>query len=119
MIVNVGKRINVEIRGFRFSCDCATPGAVKVTSDRGEAITLPGNEQEALAFVAAYLRTVREPIDYVSSQSEAPNGPPPFALTSVEGHCFVSRQGAWAPCKYCGLSWERRAETGCMSPRSP
>ena len=79
MIVNIGKRINIQIRGFEFHCDCATPGAVQVASDRGEMITLPGNENEALIFVAAYLRTVREPIDYVSSERED-NMPPVLKL---------------------------------------
>jgi ribosomal protein L6P/L9E len=69
MLVNIGKRIKIESGRFRFSCDCATPGAVQVDSDRGS-IVLPGNEKEALRFVAAYLRCVREPIDYVSSEVE-------------------------------------------------
>ena len=75
MIVNIGKRIHVEISGFRFECDCKTPGAVHVMGARGDSITLPGNEQEALRFVAAYLRTVREPIAYVSSECEDGSAP--------------------------------------------
>lgn len=86
MIVNIGKRIKVSISGFEFACDCATPGAVHVSNDRGETITLPGHPQAARAFVAAYLRTVDEPIDYVSSEFESTRTKPVLTvrLTSAQ-----------------------------------
>jgi ribosomal protein L6P/L9E len=86
MIVHVGKRIRVESGRFRFECDCATPGAVHVSSDRGD-IVLPGNEQEALRFVAAYLRAVREPIDYVSGEVESGNAPVVSLLQNPARSC--------------------------------
>ncbi len=69
MIVNIGKRIRVDAGRYQFECDCATPGAVNVTSDRGS-ITLPGNADDAERFIAAYRRAVTEPIEYVESESE-------------------------------------------------
>lgn len=90
MLVNIGKRIHVEISGFRFTCDCQTPGRVSVVSTRGdESITLPGNPVEARNFIAAYLRAVDEPIDYVSSESESA-GP---ALAAVSALCTCDGSG--------------------------
>lgn len=68
MIISVGKRIKVAISDYEFSCDCATPGAVVVSSSRGE-ITLPGNVKAAERFCEAYMRTVKEPIDYVRTEN--------------------------------------------------
>lgn len=110
MIVNIGKRIHVEISGFRFTCDCQTPGRVSVVSDRGdESITLPGNPDEARRFVVAYLRAVDEPIDYVSSDSESSK--PSLALVrsvcTCDGSGTVVVNGAPQSC-----ACERAQESG-------
>jgi hypothetical protein len=73
MIVNTGRRIRVEVGGYLFERDADTPGLVKVSSAGGTFkgnLELPANQEDALRFVAAYMRTCAEEVDYRKSEVE-------------------------------------------------
>lgn len=70
MIITTGKRVSIEIHGYRLERDCATPGGVTVhqTGSVGcsppEPFWLPANDQERARFIAAYNRICDEDIEY-------------------------------------------------------
>lgn len=76
MIVNTGRRIRVEELGYLFERDADTPGMVRVTAQSSVTapskghIQLPANQEDAVRFVAAYLRTCAEEVDYRETQVE-------------------------------------------------
>jgi hypothetical protein len=75
MIITTGKRILVEINGYSFARDCATPGGVTVTKrfgrgDLPETIDLPANDTDRALFIAAYERVCAEEIEYRKVEAE-------------------------------------------------
>jgi hypothetical protein len=65
MIVNIGRRIIVEITDFQFKRDADAPGLVKVfKSKTGQSLDLPGNKKDAEIFIDAYRRCIEENIEY-------------------------------------------------------
>lgn len=73
MIVNTGRRIQIEIDGYHFSRDCDTPGCVSVVQQcaaTNARIELPTNLEDAEEFINAYRRAVAEDIKYRQSEVE-------------------------------------------------
>lgn len=72
MIITTGKIVRIESGQFQFEKSAETPGRVRVTGTRhfDGAIDLPGNEEEARRFCAAYLRSVSEDVGYRKVESE-------------------------------------------------
>jgi hypothetical protein len=71
MIVTTGKIVKVETLQFEFERSCETPGAVSVWRKRYEGkLVLPGNLEEAEVFCEAYMRIVREEIEYRKRECE-------------------------------------------------
>lgn len=79
MLITTGKHIVIEVGDFTFRRTAETPGLVTVTSRRhgcfDDKLSLPGNCPEGQAFVAAYLRILKEDVAYKETEFENNNLP--------------------------------------------
>lgn len=71
LIVTTGKSIKVEVGAHRVERSCETPGIVHVYDREGRYISLPVNEGEREAFIAAYRRACAEDVPYKKSEVES------------------------------------------------
>lgn len=79
MIVTTGKIVVVEAgfeESFRFERDSRTPGLVtvektKYNHDGPKEFTLPGNKNDALNFVAGYMRVIHADVGYSKNECES------------------------------------------------
>jgi len=65
MIITTGSIVKIlTVNSIELERTAETPGSVSVMFANGAVFCLPGNPEDAHAFIAAYRRIVEEPIEY-------------------------------------------------------